>query len=90
VGTALPGAQAAGQFSRLQDGQEVLLSESASSSGGFIYVLARPNPGRLRNYSSTFSLWIVVCTILLAAGMIAVRMRNHDIDMIIQSKILII
>ena len=72
VGTALPIAQASGQSCRLQDGQEVLLAESASSASGFIYVLARPNPGWLRNYSSTFSLCLVLCVVLLGAGMIAV------------------
>ncbi len=72
VGTTLPIAQGNDQTCRLQDGQEVMLAESASSASGFIYVLARPNPGRLRNYSSTFSLWVVLCMVLLGAGMIAV------------------
>ena len=72
VGTALPNAQHSGQSCRLQDGQEVLLAESSSSASGFIYVLARPNPGRFRNYSSTFTLVAVLCIVLLCAGMAAV------------------
>ena len=72
VGTALPGAQLRDQSCRLQNGQEVLIAESSSSVCGFIYVLARPNPGRLRNYNSTFMTVAVLCIVLLCAGMIAV------------------
>ena len=72
VGTRLPITEINNQSCRLQDGQEVLLAESAGSSSGFMYVLAHPNPGWLRNYSSTFSLWVGLCMVLLAAGMIAV------------------
>lgn len=72
VGTALPIAQPNGASSRLHDGQEVLLAESASSVSGFIYVLAHPNQGWFRNYSSTFSLWAALCVVLLGVGMVAV------------------
>ncbi|MBR3107681.1 MAG: helix-turn-helix transcriptional regulator [Clostridia bacterium] len=72
VGTSLPIAEPMSQACRLQNGQDVLLAESTSAVSGFIYVLARPNPGWLRNYSSTFSLWVLLCLALLGAGMIAV------------------
>ena len=72
AGTALPIAQPGDQSCQLQDGQKVMLAESASSASGFIYVLARPNDGWLRNYSSAFSMWMVLCVTLLGAGMIAV------------------
>ena len=72
VGASLPIAEPGHQSCRLQDGREVLIAESASSVSGFVYVLARPNPGRLRNYSSTFSLWVALCVALLAVGLIAV------------------
>ena len=72
VGTVLPIAQLNAQSCRLEDGQEVLLAESASSASGFIYVLARPNSGWFRNYNSTFSLWAILCMLLLGAGMVAV------------------
>ena len=72
VGTALPITELNNQACRLQDGQEVLLSENASAVNGFAYVLARPNPGWLGNYSSTFSLWVILCMVLLGAGMVAV------------------
>ena len=72
VGTGLPIAVPNNQSCRLQDGQEVMLAESASASSGFIYVLARPNTGHMNNYSSMFSMWLVLCMVLLGAGMIAV------------------
>lgn len=72
VGTKLPMTDLNNQTRRLQDGQEVLLVESPSAVSGFTYVLARPNPGWLGNYSSTFSLWVALCVGLLIAGMIAV------------------
>ncbi len=72
VGAHLPIAELNNQSCRLEDGQDVLLVESASSVTGFMYVLARPNPGWLRNYSRTFSLWVALCLALLVAGMIAV------------------
>ena len=72
VGTSLPIAGPENKSCRLQDGQEVLLAESASASSGFIYVLARPNTGHMSNYSSMFSMWLVLCMVLLGAGMIAV------------------
>ena len=72
VGTYLPIARLNNQPCRLQNGQEVLLAESAGGDGGFMYVLAHPNKGWLRNYSSMFSTWVIVCMALLAFGMIAV------------------
>lgn len=72
VGTSLPIAGISSPSCRLQDGQEVLLAESASASSGFVYVLARPNTGWMNNYSGMFSLWLAVCVVLLVAGMIAV------------------
>ena len=72
VGSALPTVLTGDQPYQLQNGQEALLAESASSASGFIYVLARPNAGWYRNYSSTFSLWGIICIVLLIAGMIAV------------------
>ena len=72
VGTDLPLTGLSSPSCRLQDGQEVLLAESASAASGFIYVLARPNSSLLNNYSSTFSMWLWVCVALLGAGMIAV------------------
>ena len=72
VGTSLPIAGPENKSCRLQDGQEVLLAESASASSGFIYVLARPNTGHMSNYNSMFSMWLVLCMVLLVAGMIAV------------------
>lgn len=72
VGTDLPITGLNNPSCRLQDGQEVLLAESASASSGFIYVLARPSSGLLNNYSGTFSMWLWLCMALLAAGMIAV------------------
>ena len=72
VGTVLPIAHTGDRSCRLQDGQEVLLAESASAASGFVYVLARPDPGRLRNYGSNFSLWAALCAALLGVGLIAV------------------
>ena len=72
VGTRLPASELSNQPCRLQDGREVLLAESASSVTGFTYVLARPNQGWMRNYSSTFSMWVAACMALLILGMIAV------------------
>ena len=72
VGTSLPIAEPSNQSCRLENGQEVLLAESTSAASGFIYVLARPNPGPHQNYSSMFSMWVLLCVVLLGAGMIAV------------------
>ena len=72
VGATLPISQPGGQPCRLQDGTEVLLAESSSSASGFVYVLARPNAAWVRSYGSTFSLLVLLCMVLLGAGMIAV------------------
>ena len=72
VGSTLPAARLSGQASRLQDGQQALLAESSSSVNGFIYVLARPYRGWLRDYGNTFSLLMLLCVVLLGGGMIAV------------------
>ena len=72
VGTDLPIIGLNSPSCRLQDGQEVLLAESASASSGFFYVLARSETGLLNNYGSTFSMWLWLCVALLGAGMIAV------------------
>ena len=72
VGTRLPISELNNQPVRLQDGQEVLLAESTSASSGFIYVLARQNPGFMANFSDTFSLWVLLCMVLLGAGMLSV------------------
>ena len=72
VGTSLPIAEPGRRACRLQDGQEVLLAESVSASSGFMYVLARPDAGWLRNDGSVFSWWIAACLLLLGGGMIAV------------------
>ena len=72
VGAVLPIAQPGRRSCKLQDGQEVLLAESASAASGFVYVLARPDTGWLRSDGSVFSLWIAACAVLLGGGMIAV------------------
>ena len=72
VGTTLPIAQPSGGACRLQDGREVMLAESSSGAGGFVYVLARPASGWLRDHSETFSILAVVCLVLLGAGLVAV------------------
>ena len=72
VGTTLPITDLNNLFCRLDDGQEVLLAESTEASSGFTFVLAHPNQGWLRNYNSTFSMWVVLCMIPLGIGLIAV------------------
>ena len=72
VGVPLPNAQNGDHSWHMQDGREALLAESSSAASGFIYVLARPNAGRLRNYNNTLTLVAVICFVLLCAGMIAV------------------
>lgn len=72
IGTRLPIAESSNQTCSLQNGKEVMLAESTSAVSGFLYVLARPDSGRFQHYSSTFSMWVLLCLLLLGAGMAAV------------------
>ena len=72
VGAQLPLADATPRAVRLQDGEQALLVESGDSTGRFTYVLAHPDHGWLRSYDSAISLWVVLCVVLLCAGMAGV------------------
>lgn|GEM_PF-2509914 len=72
VGTQLPLADSSLQTGGLQNGEQALLVESGDSTGRFMYVLAHPDRGWLRNYNSTVSMWVVLCVVLMCAGMVCV------------------
>ena len=72
IGAQLPRSESALQAVSLPDGTQALLVESGDSTGSFTYVMAHPDPGRLLHYDSTISVWVILCVVLIGAGMVCV------------------
>ncbi len=72
VGTQLPLAESSGQAVRLQNGEQTLLTESSDPNGRFMYVLARHDRGWLKQYDHLISTWVILCVMLLCAGLVGV------------------
>jgi len=72
INTVLPTVESSFQPCTLQNGSRVIYVEAASVSGQWSYVLTHPTSGRFTGYDSIFSLWAIVCLVLLVVGLILV------------------